>query len=140
MGADSVAGAIRTEAARRGHDVQLIRNGSRGMVWLEPLVEVSTPKGRVAYGPVSISDVKRLFEAGFLGAESHPLYKGLTEEIPYFKNQERLTFARVGVTDPVSLPDYIQFGGFKGLSNALNLSGEQIIKEVTESGLRGRGG
>ena len=140
MGAESVAAAFRTEAGKRGHDVQIIRNGSRGMTWLEPLVEVSTPKGRVAYGPVSISDVPGLFEAGFLEGASHPLNMGLTEEIPYFKNQERLTFARVGVTDPVSLPDYIQFGGFQGLANALKLGGDQIIKEVMESGLRGRGG
>jgi len=140
MGAESVARTIRTEAANRGVEIDLIRNGSRGMAWLEPLVEVSTPKGRVAFGPVSAKDVPGLFEAGFVKADAHSLNLGLTEEIPYFKNQERLTFARVGITDPVSLPDYTNSGGFVGLANALKLSGEQIIKEVTESGLRGRGG
>ena len=140
MGAESVAAAIRKEAAKLGHDVQIIRNGSRGLLWLEPLVEVSTNKGRIAYGPVAVSDVPSLFQSGFLQGASHALSLGPTEEIPYFKKQERLTFARVGVTDPVSVSDYVQFGGFRGLANALKLSGDQIIKEVTESGLRGRGG
>jgi formate dehydrogenase iron-sulfur subunit len=140
MGTESVAQAIQKESAKLSKDVQIVRNGSRGMAWLEPLVEVSTSKGRVAYGNVSAGDVPGLFGKGFLEGASHSLCLGLTEEIPYFKNQERLTFARVGVTDPVSITDYIQSGGFKGLGNALKLSGEQIIKEVTESGLRGRGG
>jgi len=140
VGADSVATAIRKEAANRGIEIQLVRIGSRGMVWLEPLVEVGTPDGRVAYGPVSVADIGGLFDAGFLDARPHRLLLGPTEQIPYFKSQERLTFARVGITDPVSLADYLEHGGFKGLANALKLSGDQIIKEVTESGLRGRGG
>jgi formate dehydrogenase iron-sulfur subunit len=140
MGAEAVSGAIRNEAKKRGLELQLIRNGSRGMYWLEPLVEVATSRGRVAYGPVTPSDVPALFDAGFLEGTRHALYQGLTEEIPYFKNQERLTFARVGVIDPVSLKDYLAFDGYRGLKNALALSGEAIIKEVVESGLRGRGG
>src|SRR5688572_26743659 len=90
MGAESVARAIRTEAAKRGVEIDLIRNGSRGMAWLEPLVEVSTPKGRVAYGSVSAKDVPGLFEAGFLSGAAHSLNHslnlGLSDEIPYFKN------------------------------------------------------
>jgi formate dehydrogenase iron-sulfur subunit len=140
MGAESVAAAVRAEAAKRGLDVRIVRNGSRGMLWLEPLIEVATPAGRRAYGPVSASEVAALFDAGFLDGGSHPRSMGLTEDIPYFKKQERLTFARVGLIDPLSLADYTQSGGFEGLNNALKLSGEQIIKEVTESGLRGRGG
>jgi formate dehydrogenase iron-sulfur subunit len=140
MGAGAVAAAIEKEAAQRGAKIQIVRNGSRGMYWLEPLVEVSTPKGRTAYGPVRVRDVASLFDAGFLDGGKHALSLGLTEEIPYLKNQERLTFARVGLTDPLSLEDYIALGGYRGLANALKLSGEQIIGEVTESGLRGRGG
>jgi formate dehydrogenase iron-sulfur subunit len=140
MGAEAVAGAVRKEAANRGLEVEVIRVGSRGMVWLEPLVEVGTENGRVAYGPVSVADIHDLFDARFLDAKPHRLFLGPIGQIPYFKNQERLTFARVGITDPVSLADYLQFDGFKGLTNALKLSGDQIIKEVTESGLRGRGG
>jgi formate dehydrogenase iron-sulfur subunit len=140
LGAEAVATAVAAEAKKRGDELRLVRNGSRGMYWLEPLIEVVTPKGRIAYGPVSLSDVPSLFESGFLQGASHPLYQGLTEEIPYFKNQERLTFARVGITDPLSLEDYRALDGYRGLKNALAWSGEQIIKEVIESGLRGRGG
>jgi formate dehydrogenase iron-sulfur subunit len=140
VGAGSVAKSVHAEAVKRRLDVQIVRNGTRGMTWLEPLVEVATEKGRVAYGPVSAGDVVGLFEAGFLEGGSHPLGHGLTEEIPYFKKQERLTFARVGITDPVSLEDYVAYGGYRGLTNALKLSGADIIKEVTESQLRGRGG
>jgi len=140
MGANSVASAIEKEAQKRGRQVQIVRNGSRGMYWLEPLVEVETSKGRVAYGPVAPRDVAGLFESEFLQGGKHNLALGPTEEIPYFKKQERLTFARVGLTDPTSLEDYVALGGYRGLNNALKLSGEQIIQEVTDSGLRGRGG
>jgi formate dehydrogenase iron-sulfur subunit len=140
MGADSIVSTIQAEAKKRGRHVDVVRTGSRGMLWLEPLIEVGSTAGRVAYGPVSKSDVADLFESGFLEGKPHHLYRGLTEEIPYFKRQERLTFARVGITDPLSLEDYVRSDGFKGLSNALKLNGSEIIKEVTESGLRGRGG
>ena len=137
MGADDVADAI---AKQGGADVEIVRNGSRGMLWLEPLVEVETPKGRVAYGPVTEDDIAGLFKAGFLKGEDHTLGHGLTEEIPYFANQERLTFARVGVTDPLSLSDYLDNDGLAGLKKALKMSPEKIVEEVSESGLRGRGG
>ena len=116
MGANAVAAAIEKEAAKRGEQVQIVRNGSRGMYWLEPLVEVATPKGRTAYGSVSSRDVAGLFDSGFLQGGKHTSSLGLTEEIPYFKNQERLTFARVGITDPLSLEDYIALGGYRGLT------------------------
>ncbi len=137
MGADEVAGAI---AKQGGSDVQIIRNGSRGMLWLEPLVEVETPKGRVAYGPVGEDDVASLFAADFLSGEDHPLGHGVTEEIPYFAKQERLTFARVGITDPLSLSDYEAHDGLAGLKKALKMKPSEIVAQVKESGLRGRGG
>jgi formate dehydrogenase iron-sulfur subunit len=140
VGADETARAILMEAKRRGIDIELVRNGSRGLLWLEPLLEVSTAAGRVAYGPVQPKDVESLFEAGFLGGKPHALGLGLTEEIPYFKNQERLTFARVGVTDPRSIQDYIDHGGYRGLTAALAMEPAAIVAAVTASGLRGRGG
>lgn len=140
MGANLTAKAIQAEAAKRGIEIELIRNGSRGMFWLEPLVEVATDKGRVAYAPVQPEDVAGLFDADFLNGGVHALNLGLTEEIPYFKNQQRLTFARIGITDPVSLEDYIAHDGYRGLQNALKMSGVDIVKAVTDSGLRGRGG
>ncbi len=140
LGAEAVARAIAAEAAQRGAEVQLVRNGSRGLLWLEPMVEVETPAGRVAYGPVRAQDVAGLFEASFLSGGKHALGLGLTAEIPYLKRQERLTFARVGITDPLSLDDYLAHGGTLGLRNALAMAPADIVKAVTDSGLRGRGG
>ena len=140
LGANRVASAISTEAEKRGISIDLIRNGSRGMFWLETLVEVAAPQGRVAYGPVNPEDVAGLFESDFLNGATHPLHLGLTDDIPFLKKQERLTFARVGITDPVSLTDYVAHAGYRGLKRALGLSGADIVKEVTDSGLRGRGG
>ncbi len=140
LGAGRVADAIVAEAGRRKIDLRLVRNGSRGMFWLEPMVEVETARGRAAYGPVTPADVPALFEAGFLAGARHRLGLGLTQEIGYLKRQERLTFARMGITDPVSLEDYIAHGGYRGLRRALSMPAEKIVEEVVESGLRGRGG
>ncbi len=145
MGAEKVAAAIALEAKKRGLDIQIIRNGSRGLYWLETMVEVATEKGRVAYGPVKVKDVASLFDADFLNANDanvkpHSLSLGLTDEIAWLKKQQRLTFARVGITDPISLTDYLAHDGYKGLRNALQLSAADIVKTVTDSGLRGRGG
>jgi len=140
VGADETAQAIVSEAQRRGIAVDLIRNGSRGLLWLEPLVEVDVAGTRMAYGPVQAHDVAGLFEAGFTSGAAHALSHGVTEQIPYLKKQERLTFARVGITDPRSLEDYRQHGGYRGLAAALALEPAAIVASVTASGLRGRGG
>jgi formate dehydrogenase iron-sulfur subunit len=141
LGADEVAAAIAVEAARRGVAIDIVRNGSRGLLWLEPLVEVETTSGRAGYGPVDSGDVASLFEAGFLeGAGTHPLATGLVEQIPYLARQSRLTFARAGVTDPLSLADYEAHGGYRGLHAALAMAPAAIVAAVTDSGLRGRGG
>lgn len=140
LGADEVADVIREEALRRGDDVQLARNGSRGLYWLEPMIEVETAQGRYAYGPVRAEDVPSLFMAGFLQGAAHRLGHGLTEEIPFLKRQRRIVFKRVGITAPLSIDDYTLHGGFKGLRQALRMRPEEIVAEVTHSGLRGRGG
>jgi formate dehydrogenase iron-sulfur subunit len=140
VGADETAAAIAEEARRRNLDVNIIRNGSRGLLWLEPLVEVVTAAGRVAYGPVNAEDVAGLFEANFLHGRNHALAHGRTEEMDYLKNQQRLTFARVGITDPRSVDDYVAHGGYRGLTNALGMEPAAIVAAVTASGLRGRGG
>ena len=140
LGADEVATAIASLARQRGVTIELIRNGSRGLFWLEPLVEVATNAGRVAYGPVTPQDVASLFEASFQTGGAHPLKLGPTEEIAWLRNQERLTFARMGVTDPLSLADYQAHQGYAGLRRALGLSPQAVVQEVLDSGLRGRGG
>ncbi|WP_249730065.1 MULTISPECIES: formate dehydrogenase beta subunit [unclassified Chelatococcus] len=188
VGADEVAAAIAAEAGKQGLAVTLVRNGSRGLYWLEPLVEVETPAGRIAFGPVTPDEVQELVAGlasapadpsppgegpprsggGGVGASpeephpsqsfaripsplegrdraaapftSHPLYLGPTEDISFLKRQTRFTFARCGVIDPLSLEDYRAAGGLKGLQAALALTPETIVDQVTQAGLRGRGG
>jgi formate dehydrogenase iron-sulfur subunit len=140
VGAGETAQAILAEANKRGANIELIRNGSRGLLWLEPLVEVEVSGERRAYGPVTAGDVPDLYDAGFLTGRPHALSLGVTEQIPYFKRQQRLTFARVGLTDPRSLADYLKHDGYRGLTAALSVAPEKIVADVTASGLRGRGG
>jgi formate dehydrogenase iron-sulfur subunit len=144
---EQVAANISKNAAESIQDIRLVRNGSRGVFWLEPLVEVATDKGRIAFGPVKPEDIDSLFAADFanacfdtLSAQQHPLYLGLTEEIPYLKKQQRLSFARAGIIDPTDIDDYIAHDGFKGLAKAMQLSNQKIVDEISASGLRGRGG
>jgi formate dehydrogenase iron-sulfur subunit len=129
LGANEIAAAI-------GNRAEVVRNGSRGMVWLEPLVEVETAAGRLAFGPMDLSDVELLF--GDL--TRHPKALGLTEDLPWMKGQTRLTFARVGVVDPLDMADYRANGGLLGLMRAVEMEPAAIVAEVTASGLRGRGG
>ncbi|MBX3582418.1 MAG: NADH-quinone oxidoreductase subunit NuoF [Rhizobiaceae bacterium] len=140
LGAEKVAKAIESEIAARGIDARIVRNGSRGLYWLEPMVEVETADGRVAYGPVAANDVASLFDAGLVSGGSHRLSLGKTEDIPFLAKQTRLTFARVGITDPLSLDDYKSHGGLRGLEKAVAAAPADIVKTVTDSGLRGRGG
>ncbi|MCA9821950.1 MAG: formate dehydrogenase, partial [Dehalococcoidia bacterium] len=140
VGADEVAAAIAGEAIAREIDIEIVRNGTRGMVWLEPLVEVATSGSRLAYGPVSPADVPSLFDSGFLTGGSHQLSLGPTSGIPFFARQDRVTFARCGLIDPLSLDEYRANGGLAGLTRALAMTREAIVQEVTDSGLRGRGG
>ncbi|WP_188478323.1 formate dehydrogenase beta subunit [Primorskyibacter flagellatus] len=133
LGAEQVAKAITQEAEARGLSVDLIRTGSRGMVWLEPLVEIDRGAGRIAHGPVTPDMVPALLDGS---AET----LGPVDTIPFFARQTRLTFARCGITDPLSLTDYEAHGGLTGLRRALAMTAEQIVEEVRTSGLRGRGG
>ena len=150
-GADELADALGAAAAERGVAPKLVRNGSRGLLWLEPLLEVATPAGRVAFGPVQAEDVADLVGRGLLDVSTalvglpealvtHPLHLGLTEALPYFAKQQRITFARVGITDPLSLDDYAALGGWAGLDKALTMAPSAVVGAVVESGLRGRGG
>ncbi len=141
FGADKVAEAIQLEAEKRGIAVEVIRNGSRGLLWLEPLVEVETDLGRIGYAAVEADHISALFDADFVsGSQHHQSCIGLVEDMPYLKKQQRLTFARAGITDPVSLTDYEAHDGYRGLKNALELEPQKIVDEVKASGLRGRGG
>jgi len=140
FGANAVAEAITSEARHRGTTVRVVRNGSRGLFWLDPLIEVATSEGRVAYGPVAVADLPGLFAAGFLHGSAHPLHLGFTDKIPYLARQQRVTMKRVGVVDPRSLADYLASGGGAGLDQARQMAPAEIVQAVSHSGLRGRGG
>jgi formate dehydrogenase iron-sulfur subunit len=139
VGAQEVACALLEAVRLRATPIEIVRTGSRGLYWLEPMVEVATPQGRVAFGPVAVADVPALLDA-VTSDGPHPKRLGLADEIPWLKRQTRLTFARCGVIDPRSLDDYRAHGGYKGLKRALSLGSDAILAEVTASGLRGRGG
>ena len=139
VGAADIALAFEQPAAARGTPVEIVRTGSRGLYWLEPMVELATAQGRVAFGPVATSEVPALFDA-MANDGPHALRLGVTDQIPWLKRQTRLTFARCGVIDPRSVDDYRAHGGYKGLERALTLTSDQILADVTTSGLRGRGG
>ena len=140
VGAEGVAEAFRKEAKDRGMDVEIVRTGSRGMYWLEPLVEVETPEGRVGYGPVKASKVGNLIDAGMLEGKPHKKCIGVVDDYPWMKDQTRLTFAHCGIVDPRSIEDYQAHKGYEGLKKALEIGPEATVEEVVESGLRGRGG
>ncbi|HMN87757.1 MAG TPA: formate dehydrogenase, partial [Bauldia sp.] len=140
VGADAVAAAFATAARTRGLDLRIVRTGSYGLYFTEVMVEVATPEGRIAFGPVAAGDVDGLLDAGFLDGKGDRLRLGPTADIPWLKRQTRLTFARTGVIDPLSLDDYRAHGGLKGLEKAIALGPEGTLAEVEASGLRGRGG
>jgi formate dehydrogenase iron-sulfur subunit len=140
VGADEVAVAIAAHAQAVGLDVTIVRNGSRGAYWMEPLVEIDTAAGRVGFANITPEQVPALFADDTWPTAAHALSIGLVEQVPWLAQQRRLTFARVGVIDPLSLADYRAAGGLAGLEHAITISSQQIIDEVKTSGLRGRGG
>lgn len=140
VGAEELAHAVAAEAAKRGQSIEIVRNGSRGLLWLEPLLEVETPAGRVGYGNLEAADVPAWFDAGGPSGGDHAAKVGVVDELPYLKKQQRLTFARIGITDPLSLDDYVAHGGLEGLRASIAMGGPKVCEALIESGLRGRGG
>ena len=141
VGAEQVAAALTREAERRQLPLELRRTSSRGLYWLEPLLEVEDADGRrLGFGPLSEQDVPALLDALATDATPHPLALGPVEDTPYLKSQQRLLFARAGITRPLSLEDYRAHGGFEGLARAIALDGAEVVAAVLDSGLRGRGG
>src|SRR5689334_24982234 len=135
LGADAVASLL-----SQSGDAKIVRTGSRGLFWLEPIVEVATPEGRVAYGPVSVADISSLLDADMLHGGAHALRLGRPEDLPFLAKQTRLTFARCGIVDPLSLDDYRAHGGLRGLARAKDVGPTATIELATQSELRGRGG
>jgi len=133
VGSDLVAVAIAAEAAKRNLDITIVRNGTRGALWLEPLVEIEKDGKRIGYSNVTSDDAAAVLDG------SHPSI-GDVDKFDWLVKQDRITYKRVGIIDPLSISDYEAHGGFKGLTRAQSMSQAEIVAEVTESGLRGRGG
>ncbi|MFR0687789.1 formate dehydrogenase beta subunit [Enterobacterales bacterium AE_CKDN230030158-1A_HGKHYDSX7] len=140
VGADELTDALVAEAARRQLPLDIQRTSSRGLYWLEPLLEIDSADGRLGFGPLTVDDAPALLDALSGASANHPLALGLVEELPYLKSQQRLLFARAGITRPLSLDDYRAHGGFEGLALAISLDGTDVVAAVLDSGLRGRGG
>ncbi len=141
LGADKVAAALQAHFVEQDIAAEVVRNGSRGLYWLEPLIEIATDEGRQAFGPIYPDDLEEFIAARcWEGNSEHSKQLGLTEELPFLQKQTRVTFARVGVIDPLSISDYKNHSGFAGLEKALAMSSQEIVTEIKESGLRGRGG
>jgi formate dehydrogenase iron-sulfur subunit len=140
LGSNHIVNAIIREARARKLEINIVRTGSRGMFWLEPMIEVATSQGRIAYGPLNEIDVASLFAANFLAGNAHPKRIGNAIELPQFKMQTRVSFARVGEIDPLNIHEYVEHGGFAGLHRALTMQPPAVVKQVIDSGLRGRGG
>ncbi|MBT8115856.1 MAG: hypothetical protein KJP04_10755, partial [Arenicella sp.] len=140
LGADQLAAQLQAIADQQGLQIELIRNGSRGLFWLETLVEVERGDERVALGPVSEDDAESIIQALSSDISQHPLFLGDIEQHEYFTCQQRLTFARAGRCDPLCLDHYRDQKGFEGLRKALTMQSQEIVDQVKQSGLRGRGG
>ena len=140
VGAHDVAIEIARQSKASGADIRLIRNGSWGATWLEPLVEVEVGDQRIAYGNVEPGDVAGLFASGFLEGGQHDKRIGPTNEIPYLINQDRWTFWRCGLVEPLNLEDFLAHQGFKAFEKAVEMGPQAVIDTVKTSGLRGRGG
>ncbi len=143
VGADDVAAvALSQEAQSRGLDINLVRNGSRGLLWLEPLVEVDTPSGRVAFGPVAVRAISAgLFDAGFLSGGDHDLGHG--------SDRGHSLSGQPGAADLCPLRRCIDpsgfgwpmklIGGLVGLKKALELEPSAIVEDVTAVRVAGPG-
>lgn len=140
VGADDAAEAIAARVRLLSLDAVIVRNGSRGAYWMEPLVEVDSAQGRIGFANITPEQVPALLADNVLPTAEHALSVGLIAAIPWLRDQQRLTFARAGVIDPLSLADYRAHGGMAGLERALTLTSQQIVDEIKASGLRGRGG
>jgi formate dehydrogenase iron-sulfur subunit len=135
LGADAIALSLKALPL----ELDIVRNGSRGLHWLEPLLEIETDAGRIGFPNCREQDVPALFAGGAPDSASRGCI-GAVEDHPYLKKQQRLTAAHIGIIDPLSLDAYRDQGGFCGLEKARLLTPEKIVEAVTESGLRGRGG
>jgi len=154
-GAEEVKNAIGKWASEKGVSLSITPSGCVGFCQMEPIMDLFTPQGnRVSYGKVSPENIPFILHSFF--AEKRYDIDGLIgqyrngktplagipfiDEHPFFKKQVKFVLGNCGVINPTSLSEYKESGGLKGLEKALTLSPEEVINEIINSGLRGRGG
>ncbi len=132
-----------------GDHVGVKKTGCQGICELGPLVRIQKKDKVIQYTKVQVDDCAEIFERSVLGDEviESLLYKqkGVSyqapEEIPFIAKQTRISLANCGKFDAESLDEYIASGGFTAFTKALfEMTADEIIEEVDQSGLRGRGG
>ncbi len=154
-GADKVKEAVSKWVTAKGVKAEITSTGCVGYCQVEPIMDVVTDDGiRVSFGNVKPTDVGFILDEtltkgnfnieGVLGQYTNgkePI-KGipLIEEHHFFRKQHKFVLKKCGIIDPESISEYREMGGFKGLERALSMSPQEVIAEITKSGLRGRGG
>ncbi|MCD6117722.1 4Fe-4S binding protein [bacterium] len=119
---------------------EVMRVGDRGL-FRDVLVDIITPAlGRITYQYVKPEDVEKIVEDHLINGK--PYKKRQTGESyeQFFKDQTRIVLANCGEIDPMDMDQYIETGGYKGLEKTMSMSREEVLEEITKSGLRGRGG
>ncbi len=146
-GAADVMAAFEREIEKRGLDVRLRRTGCIGMCYSEPIVDVDAPgAGRHTYGGITADQVERIVDEHIAGGApvDEWLVRAEGRDLPdeaYYSRQVRLVLRNAGMIDPESIDEYIEAGGYAALEKAVtSMKPEEVVKEITDSGLRGRGG
>ena len=141
-GGREVYDALSAKLDGRGLNVELKQTGCMGMCYNEVQVEVSSPQGeRVFYGRVTPEKVDRIVKEHLIGGQPVAEWVIPDEEIDnLLAKQERIVLRNCGIIDPESIDDYIAVDGYKAIEKVMGGSPQEVIDEVTKSGLRGRGG
>lgn len=149
--ADKIQEIFREEIERLGlqEKIKIIMTGCFGFCAKGPVIEIMPDK--VFYIEVKEDDVKDIIESHILNGDvvERLLYEDkdtkerikVKEEIPFYKKQFKIALKNCGVIDPENIEDALAVGAYTALGKAItSMTKEEVIKEVTESGLRGRGG
>ncbi|MBT6614003.1 MAG: NADH-quinone oxidoreductase subunit F, partial [Deltaproteobacteria bacterium] len=146
-GAEAVLVAFqRLISDNQNNTILLAETGCMGMCYKEVLVEVKNSQGEFLYGDVTPDKAAQIFQEHLL--EGHPLDEWLVlqnhqegNERDFILKQHRIVLRNCGLIDPMSIDDYLSKDGYKAITKALmEISPEELIQSVIDSGLRGRGG
>ena len=140
-----VAVCLKDEAGKEG--IHLKKSGCHGFCEIGPLVCIEPLD--ILYAHVKVEDCDEITEKTILGGEviERLLYtqNGVSyqrrDDIPFYKNQHRVVLKNSGKSDAEDMTEYLALGGYTAFEKALfTMTGEEICREIANSGLRGRGG